>query len=78
MHKLEFKRHKRMCKIIYNALRLNTDLFLNSTGTRGFSMDIRGKLGVKGNAKKRHLAFTVGQVSITTKKFPLHYYHNLI
>lgn len=78
MERIEFKRHKRMIKIIHNAVRLNKKLFLVSTGTKGFSVDIRGKLGVTGNAKKRHLAFTVGQISITKKKAPLHYYHNLI
>jgi hypothetical protein len=78
MEKIEFKRHKRMIKIIHNAVRSNKKLFLLSTGTKGFSIDVRGKLGVTGNAKKRHLAFTVGQISITKKKNPLHYYHNLI
>lgn len=78
MEKISFKQHRKMITIIYNAVRLYPDIFLVTTNTRGFSMDVRGKLGATGNAKKRHLAFTVGKITFTTKKYPLHTFNNTI
>lgn len=78
MQSLEFKKHKRFIKLFKNILQSNINLFVISTGILGFSLDVRGKLGVTGNAKKRHLAFTIGRISITSKNTRLMYNHNLI
>lgn len=61
-----FKRHKKILSIFFDILRKNK-VILNLTNTKGFSFDIRGKVGVSGNAKKRHVLFSVGKVSTTSQ-----------
>lgn len=52
---------------MFDIIRKNSVLFkLNNV--KGFSFDIRGKVGVTGNAKKRHIFFSVGKTSTTTQK----------
>jgi ribosomal protein S3 len=45
---------------------------------RGFFFDIRGKVGVTGNAKKRHFFFKEGKSSFTEKRLKLSYYQDLV
>jgi hypothetical protein len=34
---------------------------------KGFFFDIRGKVGVSGNAKKRHHSFSLGKITTTSQ-----------
>jgi hypothetical protein len=43
----------------------------NICGIRGFVFDIRGKVGVTGDAKKRHTKISWGQTSFTNKNLKL-------
>jgi hypothetical protein len=45
--------------------------FLYFFNCMGFQFDIRGKIGVTGNAKKRHYMFSAGKFSNTTKKYKI-------
>jgi len=47
---------------------------LNLVGCLGFFFDIRGKVGVSGNAKKRHFSFFYGKYSLSSKKLKLNYF----
>ena len=67
-----------MIKFLYDTIRNNQKVYLHFSNIKGISCDVRGKLGATGNAKKRHLAFTVGKISITEKKSPLYCYSNII
>ena len=78
MEKIHFRKHKKIVKLIASTLKKNKKLYFDWTNSLGFAFDIRGKLGVTGNSKKRHYAFTIGKVSLTTKKYPLHYYFNTV
>ena len=61
-----FKRHKKILSIFFDILKKNK-IILNLTNTKGFSFDIRGKVGVSGNAKKRHIFFSIGKISTTSQ-----------
>lgn len=78
MERLHYKKHRRMIKFLYDTIRNNQKVYLHFSNIKGISCDVRGKLGATGNAKKRHLAFTVGKISITEKKSPLYCYSNII
>jgi len=68
MERIYFKNHK---KFLYFLKILLTKYFLNLLyffNCEGFYFDIRGKIGVTGNAKKRHYSFSLGKFSFTTKK----------
>lgn len=66
MEKLHLKKHRKFLKVINNTLRNNLE-FLVLLNIKGFTMDVRGKLGTTGNSKKKHYAFTVGTMSPTSK-----------
>lgn len=66
LEKNHFKRHKRILSIIFDVLRKSKNAFLRG-GVRGFSFDIRGKVGVSGNAKKRHVFFSFGKITTTSQ-----------
>lgn len=61
-----FKKHKKMLSILFDILRKNQDIF-SQLGLKGFFFDIRGKVGVSGNAKKRHLTFSLGKITTTSQ-----------
>ena len=54
------------------------DFFIFSNNVKGFFFDIRGKVGVAGNAKKRHLSFNVGKFSKTTKCSKIEYQQQIV
>ena len=56
----------------------NIKLLLNYYNCEGFYLDVRGKLGVKGNAKRRHMCLSFGKSSVSKKTLKLLYKHNLI
>ena len=70
MEKLHLKKHKRFLRIIHVLLRNNHQIF-DFAEVNGFMMDVRGKLSLTGNAKKRHYAFTIGSIGHTSKNHDL-------
>jgi len=77
MEKIHLKKHRKMVKVVHSTIRNNL-LFLELTGLKGFSMDVRGKLGTAGNSKKKHYAFTVGSIAPTTKSHGLNLYQTTV
>ena len=77
MEKIHLKKHRKMVKVIHSTIRNNL-LFLELTGVKGFSMDVRGKLGTAGNSKKKHYAFNVGSIAPTTKSHGLNLYQTTV
>lgn len=61
-----FKNHKKILSILFDTFKKNKAA-LALSGVKGFSFDIRGKVGVAGNAKKRHLFFSMGKISTTSQ-----------
>jgi hypothetical protein len=66
-----FKRHKKILSILFDVLKKNKNL-LDLLKIKGFFFDIRGKVGVSGNAKKRHMIFSMGKISTTTQNTQSH------
>lgn len=61
-----FKKHKKILSIFFDVLRKNEYLF-KVLKIKGFFFDIRGKVGVSGNAKKRHSSFSIGKITTTSQ-----------
>jgi hypothetical protein len=78
MGRIPFKLHKKLLSIFrFIITRYGSELFYYSN-VKGFFFDIRGKVGVSGNAKKRHFSFYSGKYSKTTKNSKFDYQHDII
>jgi len=66
LEKSHFKKHRKILSILFNVIKQNK-IFFSNLGVKGFSFDIRGKVGVSGNAKKRHIFFSFGKISNTSQ-----------
>ena len=64
---LPFKNHKKFFTFFRNFFLKNERIFLNIFNIKGFFFDIRGKVGVAGNSKKRHFYFYIGKIDTSTK-----------
>lgn len=61
-----FKKHKKILSILFDVLKKNESL-LALFKVKGFFFDIRGKVAVSGNAKKRHFSYASGKISTTSQ-----------
>lgn len=71
MEKVQFFKHKNYImffKSIFNDLNRG---ILRRIGMRGLYFDIRGKLGVKGDAKKRHVLLRYGECTFSQKSIKI-------
>jgi hypothetical protein len=78
MERIPFKRHKKLLSVFKFVVNTYSTTLLYSNKVKGFFFDIRGKVGVSGNAKKRHFSFYSGKYSKTTKNSKFDYQHNII
>ena len=53
-------------------------VFIEVLRIKGFFFDIRGKVGVTGNSKKRHTFIKIGKLSKSTKKIKIDFNQNLV
>ena len=65
---LFFKKHKKMVHLLYSFLKKYHTFFFKKTKTLGVFFSIRGKIGVSGNSKKRHIYLSYGRHSSSNKK----------
>lgn len=78
MCRMEIRKHRKFIKILRTLFTKYKNFFLKANNIKGIKLDIRGKLGVKGNAKKRHLSFNVDTTSFSKKKYRLDYRQGLV
>ena len=78
MCRMEIRKHRKFIKILKVLFTKYKYFFLRANRVKGIKLDIRGKLGVKGNAKKRHLSFNVNTTSFSKKKYRLDYRQGLV
>jgi len=78
MCRMEIRKHRKFIKIFKVLFSKYKFFFLRLNKVKGIKLDIRGKLGVKGNAKKRHLSFNVNTTSFSKKKYRLDYRQGLV
>ena len=67
MEKVSLKHHRFFSKHIYKIICYSKKIFFYKNNVRGFFFNIRGKLGVSGNSKKRKYSFVIGKISRTKK-----------
>lgn len=51
---------------------------MNIFNIKGFFFDIRGKVGVAGNSKKRHFYFYIGKLSLSEKSSRIEHKQGII
>lgn len=78
MESIHFRYHKRFLSFFGNFIKKYGLVFINYLNVKGFFFDIRGKVGVAGNSKKRHLFFKVGTLKKSTKKSKINFNQNLV
>lgn len=67
--RLNFRHHKKFVRTIKFILKDLFYFFFTSNNIYGFFYDLRGKVGVRGNARKRHVIISLGKNTRTSKKF---------
>ena len=68
MEATTFRVHKRFLTFFKNFMHKYSKIFIENLKIRGFFFDIRGKVGVTGNSKKRHFFFKFGELNKSSKK----------
>lgn len=70
--------HKQFLAFFKNTI-IN-DIFMSYSyfNIKGFFFDIRGKVGVTGNSKKRNFFFTTGSLNFSSKNIKLEYKHDIV
>jgi hypothetical protein len=67
LSRLPHMRHKRFLVLLGVYLHRVHPLLRRYLGLVGIFIDVRGKLGVSGNAKKRHHSLSLGKLSLSRK-----------
>jgi len=78
MERVQFRNHKKFLNFFKLVTHAYSDVFIYSNSLSGFFFDIRGKVGVSGNAKKRHFSFSEGEFSKTTKSAKFDYQYQIV
>jgi hypothetical protein len=53
-------------------------IYLEVLSIKGFFFDIRGKVGVTGNSKKRHFFFRIGKTNISKRVFKIDHQQRVV
>ena len=69
MERLFFKKHRQLILYFKLYLRKLFPFVEAFFGVVGFFLDLRGKVSVTGNAKKRHVCLKFGQYTASTAKY---------
>jgi hypothetical protein len=78
MERVIYINHKKFLNFFKYLIVNFSNFFLEKNHVKGFFFDIRGKVGVSGNAKKRHFSFSDGKFSKTTKFSKFDYAYNIV
>ena len=78
MENLNFKNHKKFLSFFNNFIKKYSLVFIDVLKIKGFFFDIRGKVGVTGNSKKRHFFFKIGSLNKSSKNIRIDYNQNLV
>lgn len=78
MTKLNITKHKQMVKLLSYLINDELVLFLNSNFIKGVKFDIRGKVGVSGDSKKRHTMITSGYIGYSRKNYKIEYQQGIV
>ena len=67
LEKINIKKHKKILKKLFKLIKTCFYPYFNLFGIQGVFINIAGKIGVSGNAKKRRFFFFFGRHSLSTK-----------
>lgn len=78
MERIQFSKHKSFLRVFKNIIRTFCSFLIFKNRVKGFFLDVRGKVGVTGDAKKRNFYVSVGKRSKTTKKSKYDYQSGVV
>lgn len=78
METLNFKNHKKFLSFFNNFINKYSGVFMDVLRIKGFFFDIRGKVGVTGSSKKRHICFKFGSINKSSKQSKIDFNQNLV
>ena len=78
MEKVYLKNHKKFLNLLKIIFTRYYNYFFSNSGVLGIFFDIRGKLGVTGNAKKRHMKINTGTYSSTNKQLKISFNQSVV
>ncbi len=78
MEKIYLKNHKKFLNLLKLILTRYYNFFFIFFNILGVFFDIRGKLGVTGNAKKRHFKINTGTYSSTRKNLKINFNQTIV
>ena len=78
MTKMPISKHKSILRVLKFLLSFYVEYFLGGNHLVGLKFDIRGKVGVTGDSKKRHFFFILGHTGFSRKNYRLTYNQGLV
>lgn len=78
LESIHFKFHRKFILFFQNFVNKHERIFYDIFNLKGFFFDIRGKVGVTGNSKKRHFFFKIGKINKSTKKRKIEFKQSLV
>lgn len=67
MERIQFSKHKKFLRVFKYIIATYSKTLMAKNHVKGFFLDVRGKVGVTGDAKKRNFYISAGKRSKTTK-----------
>jgi hypothetical protein len=78
MELMHFKNHKKFLNLFKLIFIKYSHIFIENFKISGFYFDIRGKVGVAGNSKKRHFFFKIGKINLSKKNTKVDHQQNIV
>lgn len=78
MERIQFSKHKKFLSVFKNITTNYSDFLIFGNDVGGFFLDVRGKVGVTGDAKKRNFYISIGKRSKTTKNSKYDYQNGVV
>lgn len=78
MERIQFSKHKKFLRTFKHIITTFSKQLMLKNRVKGFFLDVRGKVGVTGDAKKRNFYVSAGKRSKTTKKSRYDYQNGVV
>lgn len=78
MERIQFVKHKKFLSGFKRLLQSFSDYLIYENNVKGFFIDVRGKVGVTGDSKKRNFFVSIGKRSKTTKNSKYDYQSGVV
>ncbi len=78
MERIQFEKHRKFLSVFKHIVSKFPKSLMKRNKVKGFFLDVRGKVGVTGDAKKRNFFVSVGKRSKTTKNSKYDYQQGIV